>query len=159
MNCFAFQFNSLSGKVALLLLTFVVGVASVLLLRLENTPPKVIDSLPPKITLCQLAQNPENYDGLTVRVEANADDFDGEPFLFDESCNAPRTVIGIQRTQDNEFADDRLRSFLAQADSNNSQVRVLLTGKFDAHAKFRCFGWHLGIRVASVELKPTKQTE
>ena len=159
MNCFVFQINNLTGKVTLLLLTFVVGVASTLLLRFEDSPPKGVDSLPPKITLCQLAQNPESYDGLTVHVEADVDDFDGEPFLFDGDCNPTRTVVGVQRTQDNEFADDKLRSFLAQADSNNSQVRVLLTGKFDAHAKFMCFGWRLGIRVTNVELQPTKQTE
>ena len=157
MNCFVFQFNSLIGKVALLLLTFVLGVASTLLLRFENSPPKNIDSLPPKVTLCQLVQNPENYNGLTVRVEADADDFDGAPFIFDETCNAPRAVIGVQRTQGYEFTDDELRTLLAQAASNNSQVRILLTGKFDANAKFMCFGWKFGIRVTSVELQATQK--
>lgn len=159
MNCFVFQFNGLFGKIALLFLTFIVGVASTLLLRFENSPPKVVDSLPPKVSLCQLVQTPENYDGLTVRVEADADDFDGEPFIFDQTCNEPKKVVGVRGVQGFEVADDELRKLLAQADSNNSQVRVLLTGKFDAHAKFTCFAWSLGFRVTDVELQPTKRTE
>ena len=157
MNCFVFQFNGLVGKVALLVLTFIVGITGTLLLRFENLPPKVVDSLPPKVSLCQLTQSPENYDGLTVRVEADADDFDGEPFIFDETCNAQRTVIGIRGVQGFEFADDELRKLLAQADFNNTQTRVLLRGKFDAHAKFTCFAWSLGLRVTEVELQQTKR--
>jgi hypothetical protein len=153
------QINRLIGKVALLLLTFVVGVTSTLLFRLENSPPTAIDDLPPKVTLCQLAQNPEIYDGLTIRVEADADDFDGEPFIFDETCGSPRTSFGLRTMKGYWLADDRLRNLLAQADSNNSQVRVLLIGKFDANAKFTCFAWKFGIIMMNFELQPTKRTE
>jgi len=159
MNRFVFQFNCLISKAGLMLLTFLVGVSSTLL-RSDNLPPKVaVDDLPPKVTLCQLAQNPKSYDGQIVRVEADADDFDGEPFIFDQTCNAPRATVGVQGVKGYEFADHELRRLLAQADSNNSQTRVTLTGKFDANAKFMCFGWKFGIRATNVELQPTKRTE
>jgi hypothetical protein len=158
MNCFVFQFNRLFGKLSLFFLTFVFGTAITLLLRVENSPPKIIDNSPPKVTLCQLVQNPENYDGKIVRVEADASDFDGEPFIFDKTCKSLRSNIGVERVQGYELADEELMKFLAQADLK-TPVRVLLTGKFDADAKFMCFGWKFGIQVTDVELQPINHKE
>ena len=147
MNCFVFQFNSLIGKVALLLLTFVIGVTSTLLLQFENSPPKVVDSLPPKITLCELAQNPENYNGKIIQVEGNAQDLDGLIHISDEGCK----MVNVLWAQDK--TDTQPQELLSKLDSGKFRARILVTGEFDPEGTQGCFGTKFAIRATNIKLQ------
>ena len=148
MNRFVFQFNSLIGKIGFLLLTFVIGVASTLLL-FQNSPPTVsVNDLPSKVTLCQLAQNSQSYDGKTVQIEGDATDQDGLIYISDNNCK----MVELQRAQDYK-PDAEAQELSSKLHLGNFKARVSGTGKFDPEGTQGCFGTKFSIRAMSVKLK------
>ena len=151
MNHFVFQYNRLIGKVGLMLLTFLIGLTSTFFEGQTSPPKPATADLPPKVTFCQLVQNPEVYNGRIVRIEAELDDFDGMLYIFDRNCD-PSKEIGVGPRQGYEFIEDQLNNILDRGGPNNLQVRVLLTGKFKANAHFTCVGWTLALGITNAEI-------
>ena len=143
MKHLIFRFTSLISKVALLFLTFIIGVASTILLS---------EISPPTVTLCQLAQNPSLYDGRTVRVEADALSIFGTVFISDKTCNLPEAASGVWREQGYEPSVEVKRLY-TESDSENYKARILVTGRFDPEATRGCYVPKFAIKATNIELK------
>jgi hypothetical protein len=147
MKYFVLQFNGLTIKIGSLLLTFLVGVASTLFVPQNSTPTVTIENLPPKVSLCQLAQNPEYYNGKIIQVEGNAEDLDGLIHISDEGCK----MVNVLWAQGKTFTQPQ--ELLSKLDSGKFRARILATGEFDFEGTQGCFGTKFAIRATSITLK------
>ena len=146
---FVFRFASYFGKPVLLFLTFIIGVASTILLS---------EVSPPTVTLCQLAQNPSLYDGRTVRVEADALSIIGSVFISDETCNLPEAASGVWRAQGYEPSSE-VKQLYTESDSENYKARILVTGRFNPEATPGCYVPKFAIEATNIELKSAITSE
>ena len=150
MKHFIFRLTSFCGKIALLLLTFDIGIASTILFS---------EVSPPTVTLCQLAQNPSLYDGRTVRVEADALSIIGTVFIADETCNLPEVAAsGVWRAQGYEPSLE-VQQLYTESDSQNYKARILVTGRFDPEATPGCYVPKFAIEATNIELKSAITSE
>ena len=149
MKHFISRLTSLFSKVVLLLLTFIIGVASTILLS---------EVSPPTVTLCQLAQNPSFYDGRTVRVEADAISIIGTVFIADKTCNLPEAASGVWRAQGFEPSAE-VQQLYTESDSENYKARILVTGRFDPEATPGCYVPKFAIEATNIELKSAITSE
>lgn len=123
-------------------LTFAVGVSVDLLTsRFE----------PPTVSLCQLAQHPEQYDGKLVRVEALAMKISATVAIRDDSCRGIGAVAEVMRDESFQPGAE-VKSFL-NSSSEVSKAEVLVIGRFDQDAGMNCFGPHFGIHASRIELR------
>ena len=150
MKHFIFRLTSFLSKVASLFLTFIIGVASTILLS---------EVSPPTVTLCQLAQNPSLYDGRTVRVEADAISIIGTVFIADKTCNLSEVAAsGVWRAQGFEPSAEVQRLY-TESDSENYKARILVTGRFDPEATPGCYVPKFAIKATDIELKSAITSE
>ena len=149
MKHFIFRPTSFFGKIALLFLMFIIGVASTILLS---------EVSPPTVTLCQLTQNPSLYDGRTVRVEAHAISIIGTVFIADKTCNLPEAASGVWRAQGFEPSSE-VQQLYTESDSKNYKARILVTGRFDPEATPGCYVPKFAIEATNIELKSAITSE
>lgn len=149
MKRFIFKLTVFLGKVTFLLLTFVIGIASTILMS---------EVSPPTVTLCHIAQNPTWYNGRTVRVEADARSVYGWVVIADETCRSAEAWAGVSPVENYKPSGD-VQQFFIESDSEIYKARVSVTGRFDAKASMGCFGPKFGIDATSVELKSAITTE
>jgi hypothetical protein len=151
MKWFIFRLTSLFGKPALLFFTFIVGVASAILLS---------EVSPPTVTLCQLAQNPSLYDGRIVRVEADGRGgiFSRSMLIEDATCQLPDAWSSVSLVENVEPSAEALQLF-TESDSDFFKARVVVTGRFDPNTSMGCFSPKFGIKTTSVKLKSAITTE
>lgn len=150
MKRFTFRLIYLIGKLILLLSTFLVGTGSTLLWFKIS---------PPTVTLCQLAQNPEWYSGKNVRVEADARSF-GAVFIFDNTCNLPEktAAAGVWLAEGYKLSGEA-QTLYVESENEVRKARIVIIGRFDAHATRGCWTPKEAIHATSIELKSEITTE
>ena len=148
---FVFRLASFASKIALSLLTFLVGVASAILLS---------EISPPTVTLCQLAQNPSLYDGRIIRIEADGRGgiFSRSMLIEDTTCQLPDAWSSVSLVESVEPSAEAQQLFM-ESDSDYFKARVVVTGRFDPNTSLGCFAPKFGIKTTSVELKSAITTE
>lgn len=149
MKHFRFLLNSIVGKILLLLSTFLVGVVSHSLWFEVSSP---------TVTLCQIAQNPERFDGKTIRVEADGRSVFGAVFIADETCSSHDAAAGVWLA-DGYKPSGEAQNLYAESETEVREARIVATGRFDAHATRGCWSPKAAIHATSVELKSEITTE
>lgn len=125
------------------ILTFAVGVSVDLLAS---------RFIPATVSLCQLVQHPEWYDGKLVRVKAPASIFSGAVVISDDSCKDSGQAAVVMRDESFESSEE-VKSFLTDSGREIREAEVLVTGRFDHDATMGCFGPRIGIHAVSIELQ------
>ena len=125
------------------ILTFAVGVSVDLL---------AYRFIPATVSLCQLAQHPDRYDGKLVRVKASASVFYGAVTIWDDSCKGMGEAAVVMREKSFESGAE-VRSFLTDSGPEIREAEVLVIGRFDQDAPMGCFGPPVGIHASRIELR------
>jgi hypothetical protein len=131
-------------KAILALTTFFIGVAAT---------PYFFELFPPKVTLCQLAQNPDFYSGRRVTIEADA--VGGAGIIIEDGvCTYPDawTSVWLAEGYEPESAVQQMYSENVTALSKIYKARILVTGRFDPEATPGCFAPKAAIRATRIEL-------
>lgn len=115
---------------------------------------------PPKVTVCQLAGNPEFYRGRLVTIEAEALGRYGI-VIEDGACKAPDAWVAVWPAEGYESGPEVQKMYSENVTDLKFtyKARVRVTGRFDPDATPGCFAPKAAFRATSIELTSPVTTE
>jgi hypothetical protein len=143
MRHFVFRITFIIGKISLLLATFLIGFASTSL-WLELSPPIV--------TLCEVAKNPKQYQGKTVRLATSVQTHYGYFFFRDENCNFGGLDAVIDLPEDYKPKSEQVQNFISENNENYLSAQIMITGEIDTTRKYQDYSPKFVIKATEVEL-------
>jgi len=131
-----------SGKPALLLLTFVIGTIAVKLW---------LEIFPPIVSLFEVANNIERYEGQKVRLLAEAHS-SGGMVILDDFCYEKNSFAFISLPEDYQPSSVAVQDFISQENLNLNTASILITGRIDSKTKYQCHAPKFVIKTEEIEL-------
>ena len=143
MKLFAFQLARLSSKVIFLFSTFSVGLIGTLLW---------FQISPPILTLCEVAKNPKQYQGKSVRLAASVQTHYGYFSFRDESCNFEGLDAVIDLTEDYKPKSEQVRNFISENNEKYLSAQTVISGEIGTTRKYQDYSPKFVIKATEVEL-------
>jgi hypothetical protein len=107
---------------------------------------------PTTVSLCDIARDPDWYDGKSVRVQASASAFYGSVLISDMKCFGKEHTSVVMDIH-NIAVSPEVGAFIDDSKPEIHDADILVIGRFDQNATPGCFGPRFGIHAVSVELR------
>lgn len=143
MKLFPFRLAQILCKMSLFCLTFFIGLTGIFLWFQLSLP---------TLALCEIAKNPKQYQGKTVRIVTSAQTNHGIFFFRDESCDFGGWDAAISLPEDYKPTDEQIQNFLSEKNEKYLSAQMIIIGEIDTTVEFQDYSPLFVIKAREVEL-------